>query len=792
MKILGKNLDFNKTLLFDGAMGSLLQAEGMEAGELPESYNIKAPSVISKIHKAYIDAGADIILTNTFGASKYKLRDSGLEVKEVVKQAVEIARSAAGNKLVALDIGPLGQLLEPNGELSFENAYNAFKEQIIIGSKAGADLILIETMSDIYEAKAAVLAAKENSKLPIFCTMTIQDDGRTLTGTDPLTMVNILQSLGVDVLGINCSLGPKEMLEPVKEILKYSRLPVMVQPNAGLPKIVHGRTIYDVGAEEFGEYILKMVEAGVCIVGGCCGTGPEHIKKLRQLLEGIKPKKRELKKITAASSSSTTVIMGEEPIIIGERINPTGKKRFKEALINKDFDYILKEALNQKEAGAHILDINVGLPEIDEKAVMEKAIKTIQDTVNLPIVIDSSRVDVLEEAARICSGRPIFNSVNGEEESMKAIFPIAKKYGCLVIALTLDEKGIPKTAEGRLEIAEKIIKRAAEYGIDKEDIIVDCLVLTASAQQSQVKETVKAVRLVKDKLGVKTTLGVSNVSFGLPARGILNRTFLALTLSSGLHAAIIDPMEEDMINTIKSFNVLNNFDKGGKNYINYFTDYKEEAFKDKKSENKDLKKIIINGIKEEAAKLTKELLTESKPLEIVDNYLIPALDIVGEKYEKGDIFLPQLIQSAETVKRAFEVIKERISSEDDGGGNIGKGKIVIATVKGDIHDIGKNIVKILLENYGFQVYDLGKDVPIEKVVEKAIELKAPLVGLSALMTTTVRSMEETIKTLRRDYPGCKVMVGGAVLNKDYAKMIDADYYAKDAREAVKLAQNFFG
>ena len=790
--IMGGKLNLNEILIFDGAMGSMLQSEGMKAGELPESYNIKAPHIIYKIHKAYLDAGADIIITNTFGASKYKLKDSGLVLEEVIKKAVEIAKKAAEDKYVALDIGPLGQLMEPYGTLSFEDAYEAFKEQIIIGSSAGADIILIETMSDIYEAKAAILAAKENSNLPVICTMTFQQDGRTLTGTDPITMVNILQSLGVEALGLNCSLGPKEMLPIMEQIIQYSTIPVIVQPNAGLPKIVKGKTIYDVSPKEFGEYILQMAESGANIFGGCCGTAPEHIKEIKGLLKGFTPKPRRVKKLTAASSATTTVVLGDGVKIIGERLNPTGKKRLKEALINDDMDYVLREALNQRDAGAHILDVNVGLPEIDEKALMLRAVKEIQSIVNLPLQIDSTRPDVVEAAARAFNGRPVINSVNGEEKMMAALFPIVKKYGCLVVALTLDEKGIPKTAEERLEIAERIINRAAEYGIDREDIIVDCLVLTASAQQTEVKETIRAVSLVKERLGIKTTLGISNVSFGLPARGILNRTFLAMALTAGLDAPIMNPMEEDMISTIKAFNMLWDLDKNGKEYIMKFSSYSSIAVAENKASNRDFKKVIIDGMREEAANLTKELLSKKSPLDIVDEWLIPALDIVGEKYEKGEIFLPQLIQSAETVKKAFEVLKDNMSAAGNNDSNINKGKIIVATVKGDIHDIGKNIVKILLENYGFLVYDLGKDVPIEKVVKKAKEENVLLVGLSALMTTTVKSMEDTIKALRLQCPNCKVMVGGAVLNEDYAKMIDADYYVKDARESVKVAQEFFG
>lgn len=787
-----KAVNFDGFPLFDGGMGTMLQAAGMKAGELSESYNIQRPEVIEHIHRAYIDAGADVVTTNTFGANRYKLKDTDFSLDMVIRRGVEIARAAAGDKLVALDIGPLGQLMEPYGNLSFEDAYEAFREQITAGTSAGADLILIETMSDIYEAKAAILAARENSSLPVICTMTFQADGRTLTGTDPLTMVNILQNLNLDALGLNCSLGPEEMLPLIAEVLKYSRLPVIIQPNAGLPKMVGNKTVYDISPEDFGRYGRSMAEQGVRILGGCCGTTPEHIRALKKALEGLKPVNNEVKRITAASSATSTVVLGEEVKIIGERINPTGKKKLKEALIKGDMDYILREAVNQKDNGAHMLDVNVGLPQIDEKALMVMAIKEIQGIVSLPLQIDSVRPEVVEAGARICSGRPIINSINGEEKSMTELLPIAKKYGCLVVALTLDEKGIPKTAEERLQIAERMIKKAAEYGIGKEDIIVDCLVLTASAQQREVQETIKAVRLVKENLGVKTALGVSNVSFGLPARGLLNRTFLAMALAAGLDAPILNPMEEDMISTIKAFNVLSNADKDSKAYIKAYSAAEQKPADSGAMSSRDLKKVIIDGIKDEAASLVKELLKESSGLEIVDNYLIPALDIVGQKYERGEIFLPQLIQSAETVKRAFEILKDNMDAGSGSDSQIEKGKIVIATVKGDIHDIGKNIVKILLENYGFRVYDLGKDVPIEKVVEKTAEENAPLVGLSALMTTTVQNMEDTIKALRIRCPGCRIMVGGAVLNESYAEMIGADFYVKDARESVKVAQSIFG
>jgi len=782
-------LDLNEFLLFDGGMGTMLQASGMKAGELPESYNIISPQVIEKIHKAYINAGAQVITTNTFGANRFKLQDTPFPLEQVIQNAVFIAKKAAKDKLVALDIGPLGQLMAPYGNLSFNDAYDAFKEQIIIGSKAGADLILIETMSDIYEAKAAILAAKENSNLPVICTMTFQENGRTLTGTDSLTMVNVLQNLGLFALGVNCSLGPKEMIPLVSEILQYATIPVMVQPNAGLPKLINDQTVFDIDPQEFGGYAIEMAKQGVAILGGCCGTTPEHIIALKKSLQGLTPLKPKGKPLTAASSSTRTEVIGSAVKIIGERINPTGKKLLKAALIKGDMEYLLTEAIHQKDKGAHILDVNVGLPEIDEKVLIIQAINEIQSLVNLPLQIDSVDPDVIEAGARICNGRPIINSVNGDDEVMDAIFPIAKKYGCLVIGLTLDHKGIPKTAQKRLQIAQRIISKAKSYGLSKESIIIDCLVLTASAQQKEVIQTIQALRLVKEKLQVMTTLGVSNISFGLPARNILNRTFLATALAAGLDAPILNPMEEDMTSTVKAFNVLWNHDEDSKAYIQAYSKATPAPIVTSSDPSSDLKKIIIDGLKEEGAHVVAGLLQSQSGLEIVNQHLIPALDIVGEKYESGEIFLPQLIQSAEAVKRAFQVIKEDMIKNNRHESPVEKGKIVLATVKGDIHDIGKNIVKILLENYGYQVYDLGKDVPIEKVLETVKKEDIVLVGLSALMTTTVKNMELTIEALKKHHPHCKVMVGGAVLTQEYADMIGANFYAKDARDSVRIAQN---
>ena len=787
--IVCKKIDFNKFLLFDGATGTMLEKYGLKRGELPESYNILHPEIIEKIHSEYLGAGCDVITANTFGANSYKLKNTQYTVEELVSVAVRIARKVAGDSLVALDIGPIGQLMQPLGILSFDNAYATFAEQIKIGAREGADIILIETMTDIYEAKAAILAAKENCTLPIICTMSYQSDGRTLTGTDPITMVNVLQGLGVDALGVNCSLGPNEMLPIVTEILKYSRVPVIVQPNAGLPKIKNGETVFDVHPHTFAEYTKLMAEMGVTILGGCCGTTCAHIKAIKDELKNLKLVKRNVQKITAVSSSSLTVVLGEEIKIIGERINPTGKKKLKEALKNNNMDYILKEAISQRDAGADILDVNVGLPEIDELEVMKTTIRELQSVVNLPLQIDSVRRDVIEAAVRIYNGKPLINSVNGKEDVMEAIFPIVKKYGACVIGLTLDDSGIPSKAEDRLKIAEKIVRRAEEYGIDRSDIIIDCLVLTASAQQNEVKETIKAVGLVKSILGVKTTLGVSNVSFGLPQREILNRTFLAAALTAGLDAPILNPLSTEMISTINAFNVLWNNDRNSKKYINVYSSFEGKTTPKEVSKNRDLNKIIIDGLKEEATELTVELLKTMSGMEIVNKYLIPSLDIVGKKYESGDIFLPQLLQSAETVKKSFEVIKESIISTK--GKKLSKGKIVLATVRGDIHDIGKNIVKILLENYGFEVIDLGKDVHEDDVVNAVKSGNIKLVGLSALMTTTVRSMEETIKALRENNLDCIVMVGGAVLNEEYAAMIGADYYAKDATQSVKIARELF-
>lgn len=781
-------------LLFDGAMGTMLQDKGLKIGELPEVININSPETVIDIHENYIKCGINIVTTNTFGANETKLKDSNFTAEQIIDAAVQNAGKAIKDRdvYIALDIGPIGELLEPMGTLNFEDAYNIFKRQVIQGVKSGVDLILIETMTDLYETKAAVLAAKENSNLPVFCTMSFEEDERTFTGCNITSMVMVLEGLGVDALGVNCSLGPKELAPIVDEILSISQIPVMVQPNAGLPGIVDGETVFNISPEEFSYYGKMFVENGVKVIGGCCGTTDEHIKHLVDTVSDIKAKPRQNKPLSGVCTPTKAVII-DEAKVIGERINPTGKKRFKEALVKGDIDYILKEAVDQVEAGAHILDVNVGLPEIDEVETMVRVVREIQSILDVPLQIDSTNPEAIEQGLRIYNGKAIVNSVNGEDSILESILPIVKKYGASVVGLTLDEKGIPSKAEDRFRIAEKIVKTAEQYGINKEDIYIDCLTLTAAAQQEEVKETLKALSMVKEKLNVKTVLGVSNVSFGLPNRDLINRTFLAAGLFAGLDLPIIDPLDKDMMDTIMASKVLWNEDKGAAEYLKYSENVSGEKIIVKDSKEKqedDLFEIILKGMREKAKTATIKLLEHKEPLNVVDEYIVPALDLVGEKYEKGETFLPQLIQSAETVKNVFEIIRERLSKE--GNAQISNGKIVLATVKGDIHDIGKNIVKVLLENYNYEIIDLGRDVPKEKIIEAAVENDVKLIGLSALMTTTVKNMEETIEALKQVNQNYVVMVGGAVLNEDYANMINADYYGKDAKEAVAIARKVLG
>ena len=781
----------NNILIFDGAMGTMLQNKGLKLGELPEELNIVSPNKVIGVHKSYIDSGAKVITTNTFGANKLKLKDSRYSDEEIISWAIKNAKEARGNSdvYIALDIGPLGQLLKPMGTLSFHEAYDLFKRQVEIGVKYGVDIILIETMTDLLEAKAAVLAVKENSDIPVFITMTFEKDGRTFSGTNILSMVMTLEGLGVDALGINCSLGPYEMLPLVDELTEYSSTPLIIQPNAGLPIFREGRTIYDISKEEFGTFMEALVLKGVNIVGGCCGTTDEFIREVTKIIERKKPKKLIKKSIIGVCSSSKTVLINSVNIV-GERINPTGKKLFKEALKNQDMDYILKEAIEQIERGANILDVNVGLPDIDEKSMMRRVIEEIQAIINVPLQIDSSDGEVIEEALRIYNGKAIVNSVNGEESKLLEILPIIKKYGAMVVGLTLDKRGIPEKAYDRYKIAEKIVRIAEECGIEKNNIIVDCLTLTASTNQKEVMETLKAMEMVKNNLGVKTTLGVSNISFGLPNRELINKTFLSMALTKGLDFPIINPKDEEMLNIINAFKVLNNEDKGGEEFINKYSNI-EYHKEDKNKEDGDIhiKEIIKRGFKDKSYDAAKKLLKIKDEISIVEEDLIPTLDEVGDDFQKGKIFLPQLIQCSETVKGAFEAIKESLVKNNKD--SISKGKILLATVEGDIHDIGKNIVKVILENYGFEIVDLGKDVPVEEVVDRVKKENIKLVGLSALMTTTVKSMEKTIKRLREENLNSLVMVGGAVLNPDYAKLIEADFYAKDAKEAVNIANRVF-
>lgn len=709
-------------------------------------------------------------------------------MEEIVTSAIDIAKTAVSGKdktFVALDLGPTGKLLKPYGELPFETAYELYKQQVIAGKKAGADLVLIETMGDTYEIKAAVLAAKENCDLPIVVTMIFDESGKLLTGSDIKTAVFMLEGLGVDAIGFNCGLGPRQMLSLLPELLKYSSTPLVVNPNAGLPECVNGVTFFNVTPEDFANDLKELAEMGVSLLGGCCGTTPEHLKEAVKLCKDIPVLPVKQKSITAVTSYSKTAVIGERPIIIGERINPTGKKKLKAALVSGDSGYIFSEALSQVECGADVLDVNVGLPEIDEPKVMCDTVKGIQGITNLPLQIDTSDPAAMEQALRIYNGKPLINSVNGKKESMEKIFPLAKKYGGVVVCLTLDEGGIPESAEGRIKIAEKIINTAKEYGIDKKDLIIDTLAMTVSTGAENAKRTLQALSYVRNTLGVNTVLGVSNISFGLPKRDNINAAFFTLAMGSGLSAGIINPKSDSMMNAFYSYCALNGYDENFETYISKTSDSAPTA----KNDKTDLKTAVINGLSGAAGENARELLKTEQPLDIINLYLIPALDIVGKGFEDGTIFLPQLLMSADAAKAAFDEIKASIPAEANGSEK--KNKVVIATVKGDIHDIGKNIVKVLLENYGFDVIDLGKDVDPEIIVDTAIKEKVKLVGLSALMTTTVVNMEETIRLLRKRYPECKVMVGGAVMTQDYADRIGADSYAKDAMGAVRYAEKLF-
>ena len=776
-----------RILFFDGGMGTLLQEQGLQAGELPETWNLKNPEPIIQIHKAYLAAGADIILANTFGANRFKY---GEDLEKIVTAGVANAKKAvaeSGKKAyVALDIGSTGKLLKPMGTLDFEEAVGVFAEIIRVGEKAGADLILIETMSDTYELKAAVLAAKENSTLPIMATVIFDESKKMLTGASPQVVVSLLEGLGVDALGINCGLGPKQMKEIVKELLKYASIPVIVNPNAGLPRSENGKTVFDVGAEEFAEDMEEIVTMGAWFAGGCCGTTPAHIQAMVEKCKEITPVPIAPKNYTFVTSYSTAVELGGRPVIIGERINPSGKSKFKQALRDHNIDYILEEGVKQEDSGAHILDVNVGLPEIDEAAMMETIVYELQSIMPIPLQIDTTNMEAMERALRIYNGKPMINSVNGKAEIMEQVFPLVKKYGGVVVGLALDEDGIPDTTEGRLAIAEKIYQTGEKYGISRKDIVINALVMTMSTNNESAKITLDTVKEITAR-GGKTVLGVSNISFGLPQRELINAAFFTMAMNNGLSAGIINPNAKAMRQAYDTFCVLGGYDVQCMNYIeNYAVTNAPNAVAKPAAAKLNLTDSIIKGLKDQAYRATEEELKTKEPMEIINGELVPALDVVGQGFEKGTMFLPQLLMSAEAAKAGFEAIRQYVQSH--GEAQEKKATIVIATVKGDIHDIGKNIVKVLLENYGYEVIDLGKDVPPEKIVETVVDKHAPLVGLSALMTTTVVNMEESIKELHKEAPWCKIMVGGAVLTQEYADMIGADFYGKDAMQSVYYAE----
>jgi len=770
-------------VFFDGGMGTQLQLNGLVAGECPEAWNITKPEIITKIHKSYFEAGANVATTNTFGANPLKIKD----VETVVTRAVENAKRAVfGNdQFVALDIGPTGKLLKPLGDLEFDDAYNAFAETVKAGDKAGCDLIIIETMNDPYELKAAVLAAKENSSLPVFATFVLDEKGKTVTGCDAEAMVALLEGLGVDALGVNCSLGAEELKKFVPKLVKHSSLPVIVNPNAGMPCVKDGKTCYNSTPERFADQMLEIAKMGARVLGGCCGTTPEHIRMLRKAIGDLAPAEITEKNNTVVSSYSGVCTFDNKVVLIGERINPTGKSKLKAALRENNLNYLVTEAIGQEEKGADMLDVNVGLPEINESEMLVSAIKEIQSVTALPLQIDTSDPIALERAMRIYNGKPLVNSVNGKSESMEAVLPLVKKYGGVVIALTLDENGIPSTAEGRVEIAKRIIDKAREYGIDKKNIIVDPLCLTVSSDKNAPSVTLKSIEMLK-AMGIKTSLGISNVSFGLPSRDYVNSVFFAHALARGLDAVIMNPNSVEMMKVYYAHNALMGIDDMCTEYIG-FANNNQANSPVVDNGNTTLERAILKGIKKDAEGLTSLLLNEKKPLEIVNEYIIPALDKVGAEYENGKIFLPQLLMSAETATIAFDVVKAAMQGEVGES----KGDIILATVKGDIHDIGKNIVKVILENYGYRVYDLGKDVSPEAVLECAEKTGARLIGLSALMTTTVPAMEATIKLVKAKIPNAKFMVGGAVLTPEYAQMIGADNYSKDAMEAVRYAKQIF-
>lgn len=784
-------------VILDGGMGTMLQARGLKLGEHPELAALDHPDWLLDIHRAYVEAGTQILCANTFGANREKLRRTGKTVEEVIPPSIAIAKqAAAGRALVALDLGPIGQLLEPTGSLDFETAVDIFAQEVRAGVSAGADLVMIETMTDLQECRAALLAVKENSALPVLVSLTYEERGRTFLGHSPACAALTLEGMGADAIGVNCSLGPQEMPELVKELTRWTTLPVSVKPNAGLPD--PGGAGYDITADEFAAAMAELTGLGVKCYGGCCGTTPEYIAKLCTALEGRTI--REIPRhVPAAVCSPVQAVPIDRVRVIGERINPTGKKRMKQALLQDDVDYMLGQALEQTQAGADILDVNVGLPEIDEGSMMVKVVKALQGVSDAPLQLDSTRPEVLEKALRVYCGKAIVNSVNGDEETLNAILPLVKKYGAAVVGLTLDKNGIPKTAQARFDIAQRILGKALSYGVRREDVYIDCLTLTVSAEQEGASQTLEALRRVKTELGLKTVLGVSNISFGLPARPLVNQNFLTMAMTMGLDLPIINPNLDAMMAAVRCYHLLMNIDTEAREYIAAYANADVStsitsgggAQPAVPAGERTLEQIVLAGLKGEAPAATKKLLETMDAMAVVDQVLIPALDRVGADFEAGRVFLPQLIQAAGAAQAAFEVIRENMSARP-GGDSAPKAPIVLATVKGDIHDIGKNIVKVLLENYGYPVVDLGKDVEPAAVVEAAKKHRAPLVGLSALMTTTLGSMEATIRLLRQEQVPCKVVVGGAVLTASYAEKIGADFYARDAKQSVDVARQVIG
>lgn len=781
-----KELLGKKMLFFDGATGTQLQARGLQPGELPESWNFTRPEIVEAVHRGYLDVGSNIVKSNTFGANPIKLKGSGLDCKETIEAAVAIAKRACGgraNKFVALNLGPTGKLLAPYGDLPFEDAVAAYGEMVRYGAAAGADLILIETMSDTYEIKAAVLAAKENCDLPVCVTMTFDQDGKLLTGATVEAAAVMCEGLGVDAMGFNCGLGPVQVAKLLPQMLATTSLPIIINPNAGLPVEKDGKTCFEVGPEEYAELMYELAQQGPSIIGGCCGTTPAHIEAMIKKCQALQPGGYRDCKLTAVSSYGKAVHLGAGPVLIGERINPTGKKRLKEALAAQDLDYVCRLGLEQINVGAHILDVNVGTPGIDEPAMIAKAVPALQAITDTPLQIDTSNYEAMERALRLYNGKPMLNSVNGKEESLSKVLPLAKKYGAVLVALCLDDKGIPNTAAGRIAVADKIIARAADYGIESRNIVVDPLALTISTGAENTEIACEVIRTMKAR-GINTVMGVSNISFGLPGREAVNSTFFTMALQAGLSCGIINPQSKAMLDAYYGFRALAGFDEGCKEYVQHYADA-PKATATIVSEM-GLYDAIVKGLAEAARKAAKVALTSEQPLDVINKYMIPALDFVGNGFEKKTLFLPQLLMSADAAKAAFEVIREAVGVSETQGETV-----IIATVHGDIHDIGKNIVKVLLENYGYRVVDLGKDVPVDTIVQAAQETKAKVVGLSALMTTTVGAMEETIKALNA-VSSCQIVVGGAVLTQEYADSIGASHYAPNAVSAVNYVNSVFG